>query len=100
MYMQGMGRSRGLRRYSTSGLGDFVCPDFPDLSTCYDSAAAQAPAAYVAGAGPLAPGQTRVTPIVISAAPASAQNFTQWVNQNSTTVLIGAGALLLVVALK
>lgn len=42
------------------GLGDFVCPDYPDLSTCYDQTAAASP--FLVGAGPLAQGQTRVVP--------------------------------------
>lgn len=49
------------------GLGDIVCPDYPDLSTCYDQSASAASSTFLVGSGPLAQGQTRVLP----AAPAS-----------------------------
>lgn len=85
MYAPGMTRR-------ASGLGDFVCPDFPDFSTCYDSSVSQAPAPYVAGAGPLAVGQTRVLPV--SASAASTQTVS-WINQNAVTILIVSAALFL-----
>ena len=53
------GRNLGSRPMEVMlmGLGDMVCPDYPDISTCYDST----PSPYLVGAGPLAPGQSRIS---------------------------------------
>lgn len=71
------------------GLGDTVCPDYPDLSTCYDQS--QGPSPFLVGSGPLAPGQTRV-----STGGASTVSLLPQLNQ-STVWWIAGGLLFLAV---
>lgn len=80
------------------GLGDIpVCPTgaltMPDGSACADDVTGSLPALDATVGGPNASASINVSSILANLQPTSGETFLQWVNNNSTVLLVGFAAI-------
>jgi hypothetical protein len=80
------------------GMGDIpVCPSgastMPDGSACADDLTSSLPSLDATVGGPNASASINVSSILANLQPTSGETFLQWVNNNSTVLLVGFAAI-------